>query len=68
MTIREYAKRVGFEIVGKLTKKVITREEYDYASGEYTEKRIVFYIDGSGNEYHKEKNSVCIITAEGDCI
>ncbi len=68
MTAREYAKANDIEIVGKLTKKVVTHEKFDFKKCELVEVKIVFYIDEAGNEFHKAKNSWCIITADGVCI
>ena len=68
MTAREYAKAVGFKIVGKLTKKVITHERYDIKKDEFVEAKLSFYIDEAGNEFHKESGGWCIITADGGCI
>ena len=68
MTAREYAKAVGVEVVGKLTKKVITHERYDIKKDDFVEAKIVFYIDEAGNEFHKEKGEWVIITADGGCI
>ena len=68
MTAREYANTFGFEVVGKLTKKVITRERYDINKDDFVEEKIVFYLDDAGNEYHKGKDAWCIITADGACF
>lgn len=68
MTAREYAKMVGFEIIGKLAKKVIAHEKYDIKKDSFVEAKIVFYLDEAGNEFHKEKGEWCIITADGACI
>ena len=56
MSIKEYAKKNNFQIVGKLTRKVV--------------KGIgaKFYIDEGGNEYYIKKDEVYIITAEGGVI
>lgn len=68
MTAREYAKVVGVEVVGKLTKKVITHERYDIKKDGFVEVKLSFYIDEAGNEFHKENGEWCIITADGGCI
>lgn len=68
MTAREYAKAVGFEIIGKLTKRVITHERYDIEKDNFVEAKMVFYIDEAENEFHKEKNEWVIITADGGVI
>ena len=62
MTIRQYAKRVGFRIVGKLRRR----------STEHKPKlqREIFWIDEAGNEYYRapDGESCCIVTAEGGVI
>lgn len=68
MTAREYAKAVGVEIIGKLTKKVITHEKYDVKKDDFVEAKIVFWIDEGENEFHKDKSGWTIITADGGCI
>lgn len=68
MTAREYAKECGVEIAGKLTKKSITSEKFDWAKGEMVEEKITFWIDEAGNEFHKGKGGWVIITADGGCI
>jgi len=62
MTIREYAKSVGFEIVGKLTRKV---EPY----GIDRKQRV--YIDEAGNKYYPDNGDACgfcIVTVDGKII
>lgn len=68
MTAREYAKAVGFGIIGKLTKKVITHKKYDVKKDDFVEEKITFWIDEGGNEFHKDKNGWAIITVDGGCI
>lgn len=68
MTAREFAKMVDFEIEGKLTKKIITREKYSAFKGEYVEEKIVCYLDEAENEFHKTKSGWVIITADGGVI
>lgn len=63
-TIREYAKANGFEIVGKLTRKVEKREVFNYYNGEMEIKSVVFWEDDAGNTYTKN----CICTADGVVI
>jgi len=62
MTIRQYAKRVGFEIVGKLRPM----------SASYKPEKMheVFWTDEAGNEYYRSHDgkSACIVTAEGAVI
>ena len=62
MTIREYAKIVGFEIVGKLT-RFPKGETYGI---DYRKQRA--YIDEAGNEYYTDKDGCCIVTADGGII
>ena len=57
-TIRDYAKEVGFEIVGKLTRT---------PEAEMSDKHRA-YVDQAGNEYYKSGNSICITTADGAVI
>lgn len=67
MTAREYAKKNGIEIVGKLTKTSVTREKWDYAKGKMTTVKTTFYVDEAGNEIHGNKNEgYTIIIADGD--
>ena len=63
-TIREYAKENGFEIVGKLTRKVKKREVFDYAKGEYKTESTVYWEDEAGNTYTKG----CICAQDGTVI
>lgn len=66
MTAREYAKKNGIEIVGKLTKTSVTREKWDYAKEKMVTVKITFYVDEAGNEIHGNKNEgYTIITADG---
>lgn len=64
MTIREYANQNGFEIVGKLTKKVEKREVFDYAKGDMATKSTVYWEDEAGNTY----TNGCIVTSDGTVI
>lgn len=62
MTIREYAKRVDFEIVGKL--RPMSTENKP------AKRREVYWTDDAGNEYYRSRDgkSACIVTAEGGVI
>lgn len=62
MTIRQYAKRVGFKIVGKLRPMSTTYKPRG--------QRETFWLDEAGNEYYRSHDgkSACIITAEGGVI
>ena len=58
MTVREYAKSVGFEVVGKLRRMKAVRNQK-------------WYIDEADNEYWLDnvgKNCICIVTADGGVI
>lgn len=61
MTIRQYAKSVGFRIVGKL--RPMTK---DKPIG----MKEVYWTDDAGNEYYRSHDgkSACIVTAEGGVI
>ena len=58
MSIRQQAKNLGFEIIGKL----VRRSEYEYTWRER------FYVDEAGNEYILRRGILTIITAEGGVI
>lgn len=61
MTVREYAKSVGFEVVGKL-KRMKKNKRNGPAHYRY-------YIDEAGNEYWKSRiDGICIVTADGGVI
>ena len=58
MTCREYAKSVGFEVVGKLRRMKAVRNQK-------------WYMDEAENEYwldYSGKNCVCIVCATGGVI
>ena len=59
MTIREYARQRGVEVVGKL-KRISAFDGRDPDG-----KRYRFYIDEAKNEYTINSNGVCIVTADG---
>lgn len=63
-TIREYAKANGFEIVGKLTRKVDKKEVFNYLKGKNEVKSTVYWVDEAGNSYTK----YCICTVDGAVI
>lgn len=59
ISLREYAKSVGFKVVGKLT---------HFTKGEtygIDNRKQRSYIDEAGNEYYKSKDGCCIVTVEG---
>ena len=62
MTIREYAQRHGFDVVGKL-KRIPAFDGRDPDG-----KRYRFYMDEANNEYTINSNGVCIVTADGGVI
>lgn len=64
MKIREYAEKVGHEVVGKLTR----HPELERPIDEYSPRLHRFYMDEAGNEYLVSKTGVCIIDAEGGVI
>lgn len=64
MTIRQYAKENGFEIIGKLTKKVSKVEKFNMVKGEMETISTVYWLDEAGNEYTKN----CIVTVDGAVI
>lgn len=64
MTIRQYAESVGFQIVGKLTRKVDHVDRYNPKKGNYETVSTIYWEDEAGNEYTKG----CIITADGRII
>lgn len=68
MTIREYAKSVGFQIVGKLTRRPEWEYTLDGFTGETKHSGCKHYSDDCGNEYVTGGGSVCIVTADGDVI
>ena len=68
MTIKEYAKSVGVEVVGNLKKKVVEKQRYNTATGNFEPEKEIYWIDEAGNEFIKNKKGICIITADGDVI
>lgn len=63
-TIREYAAENGFEIIGKLIRKVSKTERWNWNKGEMEVVSTVYWEDEAGNTYTKG----CIVTADGDVI
>lgn len=62
MTVREYAKAVGFQIVGKLTR---------YPQGEtygVDNRKQRAFVDEAGNQYYASKSCYCIVTISGKII
>lgn len=68
MKIRDYAKEVGFEIAGKLTR----HPEWEYTADDFSGKKkhsgCRHYSDEDGNEYIVGKKGMCIVTADGGVI
>lgn len=65
MTVREYAKSVGFEVVGKLKRLP------DVHYGMDDKRKYPLWIDEAGNEHcgsYAEGGCFCIITADGGVI
>lgn len=61
MSIREYAKSRGFEVVGNLKRLKDASDEYG--------KSYRIWIDEAGNEYWgNSKKDMCIVTADGGVI
>lgn len=58
MSIREQAKHLGFEIIGRLTR----RPEWERSARERA------YIDDAGNEYYTRRGILTIVTADGSVI
>ena len=63
-TIREYAEENGFEIIGKLTRKVSKTEKFNLVKGEMETISTIYWEDEAGNTYTKD----CIVTADGAVI
>ena len=70
MTARQYAELMGFEVVGRLTKKVVEEKKWSFAEGREKVIKTVFYEDEAGNTYHGSKaDGWCIIPVDSaDCI
>lgn len=65
MTVREYAKSVGFEVVGKLKRLP------DASYGREGKEHSPLWVDEAGTEYwgsSRENDGYCIITADGGVI
>lgn len=58
MSIKQQAQQLGFEIVGKLTR----RPEWEKDRHERA------YIDEAGNEYYTRRGVLTIVTADGGVI
>jgi hypothetical protein len=64
MTIRQFAKSVGHEVVGKLTRHP---ELEQLSEDDNKDRRYRFYLDEAGNEYwvDTKNHGVSITTADG---
>lgn len=63
MTARQYAEKVGVELVGKLKKKTYEYKEFDYNKGKDVIKKETYWIDEAGNQLMKNKdNTWCLVT------
>ena len=58
MSIRERAKSLGHQVIGKL----VRRSEYESSRGDRV------YFDEAGNEYILRRGVLTIVTAEGGVI
>lgn len=70
MKIRTYAKQVGHEIIGRLTRRPAWEHTTEYVDGKAVQVRkdCRAYSDEAGNEYLTSAAGVCIITADGGVI
>lgn len=65
MTARQFAALCGVEVIGKLRKRSVTSEEFDWGEGRMTNRTITFFVDDAGNEFHGDSHGWTIIDAEG---
>ena len=56
MTAREYAKKCGVVITGKLTRKTGTDIKYDPVTDTMKEEKFAYWMDEAGIEIGKGKN------------
>ncbi len=68
MTIREYAKKVGFNIVGKLTRHPEREWDINYMTDEKYYIGAKVYLDEAKNEYYITKKGICIVTTNDEVI
>lgn len=64
MTIREYAKKNDFKIVGKLTRC----KDWERGNSGTENGTVKVYSDEAGNHYYSDKTGVCIENGEGEVI
>lgn len=64
--IRAYAKQVGHQIIGKLTRRPEWEYKMDSFTGEKKHSSCLHYSDEGGNEYIINKNgAIAIVDADG---
>ena len=54
MTILQFAKDNGIEIVGRLSKKSCDDEVFNYRTCEYVTEKTIYWEDEAGNTFQKE--------------
>ena len=67
-SIRNYAKQVGHEVIGNLTRNPDKEYFMDSFDGSKKHCGSKFYMDEAGNEYWVSKTGVCIVDAHGAVI
>lgn len=68
MKIREYAKSVGFEVVGKLTRHPEWEYETNMYDGIKRHSGVKSYSDDGGNVFHVGSGGICIVSADDSII
>lgn len=68
MKIRKYAKSVGFEVIGKLTRRPEWEHETNGFDGGRRHSGVKSYSDDGGNVYHVGKHGICIVAADDSII
>jgi len=66
-SIRDFATKKGFKIIGKLTR----HPEWEYneqQDGKLKHSGVKTYSDEGGNVYHIGKGSACIVSIDGAVI
>ena len=66
--IREFAKSVGHEVVGKIVRRPDLEYDTDWYDGSKKWSGYRSYVDEAGNEYIIGKTGVCIVTVDGGVI
>jgi len=66
--IREYAEKVGHQVVGKLTRRPEWEYTMDSFTGEKKHSGCRHYSDEGGSEYIVGKVGIVIVDAEGGVI